>query len=77
MMFATPPAHKGLNRPGSEAVAELVGTYRPRVVVCGGDSLIESLGTSLVVAPGSLGPGQYAIADLHAKTAELGELAVT
>jgi hypothetical protein len=29
MLFCTAPAHKGLGRVGSEAVAELVGTYRP------------------------------------------------
>jgi uncharacterized protein len=76
MMFATPPAHKGRNIPGSEAVAELVGTYRPRLVICGGTRGVELLGKSLVVAPGELADGHYAVADLHARTAELGELSV-
>jgi Metallophosphoesterase, calcineurin superfamily len=31
MLFASAPAHKGRDVPGSEAVAELVGTYRPRL----------------------------------------------
>jgi uncharacterized protein len=76
MLFASAPAHKGHNTPGSEAVAELVGTYRPRLVVCGGPRRVEILGTSLVVAPGSLASGQYAIAEVHAGTAELAELSV-
>jgi uncharacterized protein len=74
LLFATPPAHKGLGLPGSEAVAELVGTYRPRLVVCGGDRGVETLGKSVVVAPGNLGAGEYAVSDLHARTAELAEL---
>jgi hypothetical protein len=76
MLFASAPAHKGHNTPGSEAVAELVGTYRPRLVVCGGPRGVEILGTSLVVAPGSLASGQYAIAEVRARTAELVELSV-
>jgi hypothetical protein len=76
MLFATAPAHKGRNIPGSEAVAELVGTYRPRLVVCGGERGSELLGKSLVVAPGLLLEGQYMVADLHARTAEPGELSV-
>jgi Icc-related predicted phosphoesterase len=76
MLFASAPAHKGRNVPGSDAVAELVGTYRPRLVVCGGERGIELLGKSLVVAPGLLSEGHYAVADLHARTAEPGELSV-
>jgi hypothetical protein len=76
LMFATPPAHKGQDSPGSDVVAELVGTYRPRLVVCGGEQGVELLGKSLVVAPGRLADGNYAIADLRARTAELGELPV-
>jgi Icc-related predicted phosphoesterase len=55
-------------------LAELVSTYRPRLVVCGGERGTELLGRSLVVAPGSLQDGHYAIADLHSRTAELEEL---
>jgi uncharacterized protein len=76
MLFATAPAHKGRNTPGSEAVAELVGTCRPRLVVCGGRRGVEILGTSLVVAPGSLADGHYAVAEVHAGTAELAELPI-
>ena len=35
------------------------------------------LGRSLVVAPGSLADGSYAVADLHTRTAELSELSTT
>lgn len=35
------------------------------------------LGRTLVVAPGSLADGGYAIADVHARTAELAELQLT
>jgi Icc-related predicted phosphoesterase len=65
LLFSTPPAHKGLGTPGSDVIAELVNTYRPRVVVCGGERGTELLGRSVVVAPGSLADGHYAIADLH------------
>jgi Icc-related predicted phosphoesterase len=74
LLFSTPPAHKGLGTDGSEVLAELVSTYRPRLVVCGGDPGVELLGRSLVVAPGSLAEGRYAIADLHAREAELEQL---
>ena len=75
LLFTTPPAHKRLSSGGSEVVAELVNTYRPRLVVCAGERGVEIIGTSLTVAPGDLGDGHYAIANLHAKAAELEELA--
>jgi Icc-related predicted phosphoesterase len=74
MLFCTAPAHKGLGRVGSEAVAELVGTYRPHLVVCGGEPSVETLGRSIVVAPGGLPDGRYAVADLRERTAMLHEL---
>lgn len=73
LLFWTAPEHKGLERIGSEAVAELIGTYRPRLAVCGGDRGVEVLGRSLIVAPGSLRDGHYAVADLHRREAELQE----
>jgi Icc-related predicted phosphoesterase len=75
LLFTTPPAHKRLSSGGSEVVAELVNTYHPRLVVCAGERGVEIIGTSLTVAPGDLGDGHYAIADLHTKAAELEELA--
>lgn len=74
LVFATPPAHKGMDAPGSDVVAELIGTWRPRIVVCPGPRPPAVLGTSLVVAPGSLGEGHYAVADLSAREVEFGEL---
>jgi uncharacterized protein len=65
LLFSTPPAHKGLGTPGSDVIAELVNTHRPRIAVCGGARGSELLGRSVVVSPGSLTDGHYAIADLH------------
>jgi Icc-related predicted phosphoesterase len=75
LLFSTPPAHKGLNVPGSEVLAELAGTYRARLVVCGGERTSEMLGRTLVVAPGSLDDGHYAVVDLEAHDVEFSELA--
>jgi Icc-related predicted phosphoesterase len=77
LLFSTPPAHKGRGTPGSEVLAELTGTYRPRVVVTGGERGTAILGRTLVVAPGSLAERRYAIADIHAREAVLEELGVT
>lgn len=75
LAFSTPPAHKGRATQGSEALAELVGTYRPRLVVCNGERGSELLGRTLVISPGSLGEGHVAIADLHSHEVETRELA--
>jgi len=74
LAFSTPPAHKGAGTPGSEALTELIGTYRPRLVVCGGERRSELIGRSLVVAPGRLAGGHFAVADLHSHQVEAGEL---
>jgi Icc-related predicted phosphoesterase len=58
-----------------EFLAELVNTYRPRIVVCAGERGVTTLGKSLVVAPGSLADGHYAVADLHPREASLEEFA--
>ena len=75
LLFATPPAHKGLHHDGSEVLAELVGTHRPRLVVCGGEAGTGLIGGSTIVAPGSLAEGQYAVADLHERTVNFETLA--
>ena len=75
LLFATPPAHKGHGMPGSEVLTELIASHRPRLVVSGGERGSELIGRSLVVAPGSLGDGYYAIADLHTHEVELEDLA--
>jgi uncharacterized protein len=64
LLFATPPSRGGGGSEGSEVLAELVGTYRPRLVVSGGEQRKGMLGRSLVVAPGSVRAGDYAVADL-------------
>jgi hypothetical protein len=75
LLFATPPSHKGHGTKGSEAVAELVGSHRPQLVVCGGERRSELLGRSLVVAPGALEHGHYAVVDLHSREVAFEELA--
>jgi uncharacterized protein len=81
MTFWNPPEHKGTGRSGSEAVTELVATYRPRLVVCdggAGGAGSELIGRSVVAFPGSLADGgHYAIADLHSGDVELLTLSVT
>jgi Icc-related predicted phosphoesterase len=74
LLFDTPPAHKGHETLGSESLAELVGTYRPRLVVCGGVRGSSTLGRSMIVAPGSIADGQYAVVDLHSKDVDLLQL---
>jgi uncharacterized protein len=75
LLLATPPAHKGRHEAGSEALAELVKTYNPRVaVVAADDPHDERLGRTLVVSPGRLDRGHYAIVDLQALTVEPGTL---
>jgi Icc-related predicted phosphoesterase len=76
MAFCTPPAHKGRDIPGSDVVAELVATHRPRLVVCCGEPSAELIGRSTVVAPGRLADGCYAIADLHSQDVELATMPV-
>src|SRR4051794_24186668 len=70
-LLGTPPAHKGLGDTGSEVLAELVKTYDPAVVVVGGEEPAEeTLGKSLVVAPGRLDRGNVAIVDIRERSVE-------
>jgi Icc-related predicted phosphoesterase len=75
LLFSTPPAHKGRGGEGSDVLAELVKTIRAQVVVTTGERRTEQLGRTLVVAPGSLADGDYAVIDLHgqARTLALAE----
>ncbi|MER3408780.1 MAG: heat-stable protein [Thermoleophilia bacterium] len=76
-LFWTPPAHKGLGTPGSAVLAELIKTYDPIAVVVGGEEPAQTvLGTSLVVAPGRLDRGRYAVIDLAERRAEQGQVEV-
>jgi Icc-related predicted phosphoesterase len=74
-LFATPPAHERIGLAGSTVLAELVKTHNPAVVVVGGETRVEGvLGKSLVVAPGRLDRGRYAVADVQHGSVELGRL---
>jgi uncharacterized protein len=76
LLFTTRPAHKGLREPGSAVLAELINTYRPRVVVTAGDEPSEErLGTSLLVSPGRLDQGRYALIDFQDSAVEFGTVA--
>lgn len=76
LLFTTQPAHKGSRVPGSDAVAELIKTYRPRVAIVAGDGVSEErLGTTLVVSPGRIDRGQYAVIGLHDLAIEVGDVA--
>jgi uncharacterized protein len=75
-LFTTPPAHKGLREPGSEVLAELIKTYNPRLAIVGGEeSAQEELARTLVVCPGRLDHGHYAIVDLGTRSVEAATLA--
>lgn len=75
-LFTTPPAHKGLREPGSEVLAELIKTYNPRlVIVAGEDPAQEELARSLVVCPGRLDHGHYAVVDFRTRSVEAATLA--
>lgn len=74
LLFSTPPLHKARGTGRSEAVTELVGTYRPRVVVCAGERGSQTIGRSTIVAPGSLSEGQYALVDARTHDVELLQL---
>ena len=75
-LFTTRPAHKGLHDPGSDVLAELVNTYRPQIVVTAGDEPSEErLGKSLVVSPGRLDRGSYALIAFHNSRVEFGTVA--
>jgi uncharacterized protein len=75
-LFTTPPAHKGLREPGSEVLAELIKTYNPRLAIVGGEEPAqEELARTLVVCPGRLDHGHYAIVDLGTRSVEAATLA--
>ena len=75
LLFGTTPLHKGRHTGESEIVAEVIATYRARLAVCAGPPASQVLGRSLVVSPGSVTEGQYAIADLQARAVDLKALA--
>jgi uncharacterized protein len=75
-LFTTRPAHKGLREQGSEALAELIKTHNPRLVVVSGEGAAEEkLAQSIVISPGRLDQGQYSLVDLREFSVEVGTLA--
>jgi uncharacterized protein len=75
-LFTTKPAHKGLREPGSEALAELIKTFNPRVAIVAGEGVAEErLAKTLVVCPGRLDRGQYALIDLDDLSVDVGTVA--
>jgi Icc-related predicted phosphoesterase len=75
LLFFTPPTHKGIEASGSDVVAEMIATYRPRLALAYGDPPFqEMIGRSLVVGPGTIRHGHYAVADLQSQEAELKQL---
>ncbi len=74
-LFSTPPEHKGFHEQGSPVLAELIKTYKPRLVLVSGKELKhEMLGTSLLVIPGSLAEGNFSVIDLRHHTVETGSV---
>jgi len=79
-LFATKPEHKGLGDEGSEVVAELIKTFKPRVAIVAGPNLPgadlkhEMLGTTLVVMPGSLSEGDFSVIDINSQKFETGNV---
>jgi hypothetical protein len=70
-LFSTLPEHKGFHEPGSTTLAEMIKSYKPRLVlVAGTEPKRELLGTSLVVVPGGLLDGNVSFIDLREHTVE-------
>ena len=76
LLFTTRPAHKGLHEAGSEALAELIKTYNPKLAIISGDGATEErLAKTLVVCPGSIEQGIYSVIDFRDLSVEVGSLA--
>jgi Icc-related predicted phosphoesterase len=74
-LFTSRPAHKGLREPGSDVLAELIKTYNPGLVIVGGEEPSrEELGRSVVVCPGRLEAGHYALIDVRDRSVEAATL---
>ncbi|HWP35561.1 MAG TPA: heat-stable protein [Thermodesulfobacteriota bacterium] len=69
-LFATPPAHKGLREPGSEVLAEMVKSYKPRLVLFPGAPRQAHLGSALLAAAGRLEEGECTLVDVQESSVE-------
>ncbi|GIX46772.1 MAG: hypothetical protein KatS3mg131_0983 [Candidatus Tectimicrobiota bacterium] len=80
LLFHTPPAgvFEGEAEPGGhEAVSHLIKTYDPRFAFCsrqGGQKGRLLVGNTLVVCPGQLRQGDYAILDTRERRVAFGDL---
>jgi uncharacterized protein len=74
-LFTTSPEHKGFHDKGSAALAEIIKSYNPRVVlVAGREPKHQILAKSLVTAVGSLAEGYFTSVDLRKHEAIPGTL---
>jgi Icc-related predicted phosphoesterase len=77
LLLHTPPAI--MSDKGSKVVDEIISTVRPSHAFCGaidGLQAEKTVGTTLVVSPGALSDGNYAILDSLAKTVEFKRLEI-
>ncbi len=79
LVFHTPPADELLGRPtgGHQIVGHILKTYSPRIAFCaspGGRRGKLTLGNTLVVFPGRLAEGDYAIVDTKERMVAFGDL---
>ena len=82
MVLHTPPVGEVVDRDdgrhkGCQVVNDLINTWRPALAVCGhahDAAGYEMMGDSLVVNPGALKGGHYAVVDIERRDVELGNL---
>jgi Icc-related predicted phosphoesterase len=79
LLFHTPPTgiDGRLDEKGSPIVNELIKTYHPKFVFCGGSLDVQTkqmVGDSMVILPGGLDRGNYALLDCRERVAEFGNL---
>lgn len=80
LLFHTPPEEEfedGEAGRGHEIVSQIIKTYRPRFVACsrsGGQKGRLWVGDTLVVCPGRLAQGEYAVVDIAERKVWFGNL---
>lgn len=73
-LFTAAPEHKGLHERGSAVLAEVIKSYKPRLVLVPGPRKHERLGSSLLVMPGRLSEGDFVVVDLREEKIEVGDV---